>query len=74
MSKRTIQQDQQYVWHPFTPMARWNSQEPLVIERAEGVYLIDDKGQRYIDGVSSLWCNVHGHRVKKIDQAIKEQL
>ncbi len=74
MSKRTIQQDQQYVWHPFTPMASWNSQEPLVIERAKGVYLIDDKGRRYIDGVSSLWCNVHGHRVKKIDKAIKKQL
>ena len=74
MSKRVIKQDQQYVWHPFTPMARWNAQEQLLIERAEGVYLIDDKGQRYIDGVSSLWCNVHGHRVKRIDQAIKEQL
>ena len=74
MPKKTIQQDQQYMWHPFTSMASWNRQEPLVIERAEGVYLIDDKGKRYIDGVSSLWCNVHGHRVKRIDEAIKEQL
>ncbi len=71
---QTIQQDRRYLWHPFTPMAQWNSQEQLVIERAEGVYLIDDQGRRYLDGVSSLWCNVHGHRVKKIDEAIRKQL
>ena len=45
-----------------------------VIERAEGVWLIDTDGQRYIDGVSSLWCNVHGHRHPGIDAAIREQL
>ena len=71
---RTINLDKQYLWHPFTPMARWVQQEQLVIERAEGAYLIDDQGRRYLDGVSSLWCNVHGHRVKQIDRAIKKQL
>ncbi|GAG18424.1 unnamed protein product, partial [marine sediment metagenome] len=73
-SSGPAEQDRRYLWHPFTPMAQWNSQEQLVIERAEGVYLIDDQGRRYLDGVSSLWCNVHGHRVEKIDEAIKEQL
>ena len=73
-SLQPIEQDVRYLWHPFTPMAQWSSQEQLVIEQAQGEYLIDDKGNRYLDGVSSLWCNVHGHRVKQIDQAIKEQL
>jgi len=66
--------DRAHVWHPFTPMRQWRETEPVIIERGEGVYLIDTLGNRYIDGVSSLWCNVHGHRVPRIDQAIREQL
>ncbi|MCX5662994.1 MAG: adenosylmethionine--8-amino-7-oxononanoate transaminase [Planctomycetota bacterium] len=66
--------DRQHVWHPFTPMKQWREGTPLVIARAEGEYLIDSDGKRYIDGVSSLWCNVHGHRVPEIDQAIRDQL
>ncbi|MBI2167548.1 MAG: adenosylmethionine--8-amino-7-oxononanoate transaminase [Candidatus Omnitrophica bacterium] len=66
--------DKKYVWHPFTQMADWEKEEILVIERAEGCYLIDTEGRRYLDGVSSLWCNVHGHRVPEIDRAIKDQL
>ncbi len=48
--------------------------EPLLIDRAEGVWLIDVDGRRLLDGVSSLWCNVHGHRHPHIDQAIHDQL
>jgi len=66
--------DHRHVWHPFTPMQQWRGQPPLIIERAEGEFLIDSQGRRYIDGVSSLWCNVHGHRVPQIDQAIRDQL
>ena len=66
--------DKQYLWHPFTQMADWLESEPVIIERGEGFYLIDTEGRRYIDGVSSLWCNVHGHRVKAIDEAIVDQL
>jgi adenosylmethionine-8-amino-7-oxononanoate aminotransferase len=68
------QWDKKYVWHPFTQMKEWNRGPIVVIERGEGNYLIDTRGRRYIDGVSSLWCNVHGHRVKKIDDAVKAQL
>ena len=49
-------------------------EEPLLIESAEGSELIDSQGRRYLDGVSSLWCNVHGHRHPMIDQAVREQL
>jgi adenosylmethionine-8-amino-7-oxononanoate aminotransferase len=66
--------DKQHIWHPFTPMKLWNESDPLVITDAEGMYLIDSDGNRYLDGVSSLWCNVHGHRVPEIDNAIREQL
>ncbi len=55
-------------------MADWEKEDILIIERAEGVYLIDTEGRRYLDGVSSLWCNVHGHRVKVIDDAVRDQL
>ena len=63
--------DRTLVWHAFTQMAEY---EPFVIERAEGCTLVDIDGRRYIDGVSSLWCNIHGHRHPKIDAAIRAQL
>ncbi len=66
--------DHEYVWHPFTQMQEWMGEYPLIIERGEGHYLIDVQGRRYLDGVSSLWCNVHGHRKKELDGALKEQI
>lgn len=72
--QRLIQLDKQYLWHPFTQMADWLAGEPLIIDSGEGFYLINTEGRRYIDGVSSLWCNVHGHRVPHIDNAIRAQL
>lgn len=66
--------DQTYVWHPFTPMSVWLDDEPLVIERGVGCELIDTDGNRYLDGVSSLWVNVHGHGHPTIDAAIRDQL
>jgi adenosylmethionine-8-amino-7-oxononanoate aminotransferase len=66
--------DRQHIWHPFQPMKLWAESDPLVISAADGMYLIDSDGNRYLDGVSSLWCNVHGHRVPEIDAAIRAQL
>jgi adenosylmethionine-8-amino-7-oxononanoate aminotransferase len=66
--------DRRYLWHPFTPMREWLAEPPLVIERAEGNDLIDTDGRRYLDGVSSLWVNVHGHVHPAINAAIVEQL
>ncbi|MBI3602784.1 MAG: adenosylmethionine--8-amino-7-oxononanoate transaminase [Candidatus Omnitrophica bacterium] len=73
-SRRLKNWDKRYLWHPFTQMKEWVRQEPLVIDRAQGVYLIDTDGRRYIDGVSSLWVNVHGHKHPAIDAAIKKQM
>ncbi len=70
-----VRQDREMIWHPFTQMKDWQSSDPVtVIERAAGNYLIDTDGKKYLDGVSSLWANVHGHRVKAIDRAVKKQL
>lgn len=66
--------DKAHLWHPFTAQADWAAADPLIIVRGEGNYLIDDKGNRYLDGVSSLWCNVHGHRHPTLDAAIRDQL
>ena len=66
--------DGRHLWHPFTQQQGWSREEPLVIERGFGTDLIDADGRRYIDGVSSLWCNVHGHRHPGIDKAIRDQL
>jgi adenosylmethionine-8-amino-7-oxononanoate aminotransferase len=68
------QLDHDHLWHPFTQQREWCEEEPLVIERADGCDLIDCDGRRYIDGVSSLWCNVHGHRHPLIDRALRDQL
>jgi len=62
------------VWHPFTQHSRWPHEPPLVIERGEGRYLYDPDGRRYLDGISSLWVTVHGHREPAIDAAIRRQL
>lgn len=66
--------DYEHVWHPFTAMSAYRDEEAPIIERGEGFYLTDIEGRRFLDGISSLWCNVHGHRVPEIDQAVREQL
>jgi adenosylmethionine-8-amino-7-oxononanoate aminotransferase len=74
MPETVVELDRRHLWHPFTQQREWCLEEPLVIERAEGSELVDSQGRRYIDGVSSLWCNVHGHRHPLIDRAVREQL
>ncbi|MEO6057919.1 MAG: adenosylmethionine--8-amino-7-oxononanoate transaminase [Gemmatimonadales bacterium] len=66
--------DDASVWHPFTPHEVYRAEEPLMVVAGEGHYLIDADGTRYLDGVSSLWCNLFGHRRPEIDAAIRAQL
>jgi adenosylmethionine-8-amino-7-oxononanoate transaminase len=73
-TRRLAALDQAHIWHPFTAMQGWMDDDPLIIERAEGCELIDTDDRRYLDGVSSLWVNVHGHAHPAIDAAIVEQL
>ena len=69
-----VRWDREYLWHPFTQMQGFRQEDPLIISRGEGVYLYDVAGRRYLDGVSSLWANVHGHRRRELDQALVAQL
>ncbi|HHJ64824.1 MAG TPA: adenosylmethionine--8-amino-7-oxononanoate transaminase [Aquifex aeolicus] len=66
--------DREHFWHPFTQMKVYREEDNLIFERGEGVYLWDIYGRRYIDAVSSLWCNVHGHNHPKLNRALEEQL
>jgi adenosylmethionine---8-amino-7-oxononanoate aminotransferase len=66
--------DRKYIWPPFTQMHEHLKQDPLIIEQGRGCMLKDIHGREYIDGVSSLWTNVHGHRKEKLDQALRDQL
>ena len=66
--------DLDHVWHPFTQMQAYREENAPIIVSGDGFELIDAAGRRYLDGISSLWCNVHGHRVPEIDQAIRDQL
>ena len=74
MNERIAALDHRHLWHPFTQQRSWEQEDPLVVERGEGTDLIATDGTRYIDGTSSLWCNVHGHRHPTIDGAIRDQL
>ena len=67
-------EDHRHLWHPFTQQREWEQEPPLIIERGRGVYLEDTDGHRYLDGVSSLWVNLHGHRKGELDRALVAQL
>ncbi|MFN3681997.1 MAG: aminotransferase class III-fold pyridoxal phosphate-dependent enzyme, partial [Nitrospira sp.] len=55
-------------------MQEWVQEEPLIIERGRGCYLFDLQGRAYLDGTSSIWVNLHGHRHPALDRALKRQL
>ena len=75
LDKKTLADwDRKHLWHPFTQMKDWMEEVPVIIEQGEGIYLIDTDGNRYIDGVASMWTNVHGHNRREINEAIKAQL
>jgi adenosylmethionine-8-amino-7-oxononanoate aminotransferase len=69
-----VEADRKHLWHPFTQQQGWAEEDPVIVESADRCELIDIDGKRYIDGVSSLWCNVHGHRHPAIDVAVREQM
>ncbi len=66
--------DRSCLWHPFTPMQAWQNEDAPIIVRGQGFDLFDEAGNRWLDGISSLWCNVHGHCVPELDQAVRDQL
>jgi adenosylmethionine-8-amino-7-oxononanoate transaminase len=72
--QQLAEKNKKYLWHPFTQMKDYLADDPVIIESGQGRKLRDVNGREYWDGVSSIWLNVHGHRVPELDQAIREQL
>lgn len=68
------EQDRQHIWHPFTQMKDWLGETPVIISEGRDCFIKDIYGKWYLDGVSSLWVNIHGHRKEEIDDALKEQI
>jgi adenosylmethionine-8-amino-7-oxononanoate aminotransferase len=73
-NRRLEELDRKYIWHPFTQMKDWLDEKPIIISEGKDCFIKDIYGRWYLDGVSSLWVNIHGHRKKEIDNAIKKQL
>jgi adenosylmethionine-8-amino-7-oxononanoate transaminase len=73
-NSRLEELDRKYIWHPFTQMKEWLEEKPIIISEGRDCFIKDIYGRWYLDGVSSLWVNIHGHRKKEIDKAIKKQL
>src|SRR4030043_224302 len=73
-NRRLEELDRKYIWHPFTQMKDWLDEKPIIISEGKDGFIKDIYGRWYLDGVSSLWVNIHGHRKKEIDDAIKEQI
>ena len=73
-TNRLARWDRDYLWHPFTQMREWMHEQPVIISRGKGPYVIDTEGRRYLDGTSSIWVNIHGHRHPRLDQALRTQV
>ncbi|HUF60944.1 MAG TPA: adenosylmethionine--8-amino-7-oxononanoate transaminase [Verrucomicrobiales bacterium] len=67
--------DKTRLWHPFTPMRDWcaDDHQPLILTKGRGAWLEDFQGNRYLDGNSSIWTNIHGHSHPHIVAAIQRQ-
>ncbi|MBV9463020.1 MAG: aminotransferase class III-fold pyridoxal phosphate-dependent enzyme, partial [Verrucomicrobiae bacterium] len=74
MSIHPADLDRAHVWHPFTPMGEWIASKPIILTRGKGPHLWDAQGNRYLDGNSSIWTNLHGHAHPRINRAIRRQL
>ncbi|MBF0566614.1 MAG: adenosylmethionine--8-amino-7-oxononanoate transaminase [Nitrospirae bacterium] len=73
-NKRLEELDKEHLWHPFTQMKEWLSGKPVIIEEGRDCFIKDVYGRWYLDGVSSMWVNVHGHGKTQLGDAIKRQV
>lgn len=63
-----------HVIHPFTDMALHEMQGPLVLDRGEGVYVYDEKGNQYLDAMSALWCTGLGYSEERLKKTLRDQM
>ncbi|PTX64392.1 adenosylmethionine-8-amino-7-oxononanoate aminotransferase [Melghirimyces profundicolus] len=69
-----LEKNRQYLWNPFTQMKEYLSDQPVIVERGNGVKLVDVEGKEYWDGNASVWLNPLGHNRRELNEAITEQL
>ena len=69
-----LARDFQNIWHPCTQHKDFETIKPLMVERADGVYLFDRQGKRYLDAISSWWVNLLGHNHPRLNAALNSQL
>ena len=72
--KTWLRKDLRHSWHPYTQMSTLVTEPPMLIDRAEGLFLFDAEGNRYYDAISSWWCLVHGHGHPRIREAVTRQM
>lgn len=73
-SDNWVEKDLKYIWHPCSQMKDYETLKPIVIEKGKGIYIYDTNGNRYVDVISSWWCNLLGHCHPKINAAVKKQI
>jgi len=66
------ERDRKHLWHPLTQHKL--HPEHLAIVKAKGVWLYDEDGKRYIDGISSWYTCMYGHSNPQIISRVKQQL
>ncbi|HEY4716721.1 MAG TPA: aminotransferase class III-fold pyridoxal phosphate-dependent enzyme, partial [bacterium] len=66
--------DKKHVWHPFTQMSEWMEEDFPVISHGKDNYIYDVDGKKYLDGVSSIWCNIHGYANRELNEALRKQM
>ena len=71
-SDNWVEKDLKYIWHPCSQMKDYETLKPIVIEKGKGIYIYDTNGNRYVDVISSWWCNLLGHCHPKINAAVKK--
>ena len=69
-----LARDFQNIWHPCTQHKDFETIKPLMVDRADGVYLFDRQGKRYLDAISSWWVNLLGHNHPRLNAALNSQL
>lgn len=68
------EKDKKYLWHPYTQMHDYADRDLLIVDRAEGNFLYDEKGRSYFDTISSWWCILHGHSHPTMVDYVRRQL
>ena len=66
--------DRDYLFHPITNLKSHLTEDVLILERGEGIYIFDKDGKKYIDGLAGLWCTSLGHGVTELADAAKDQM